>query len=70
MVDVLTTRELQVQAETNYAQAKYGYLNDIVALRLAAGSLDRHTIEMINGWLTAATADQASPPPGAPRPGL
>ena len=30
-----------VQAETNYAQAKYGYLDNIVALRLAAGNLDR-----------------------------
>ena len=30
-----------MQAETNYAQAKYGYLDDIVSLRLAAGNLDR-----------------------------
>jgi len=50
-VDVLTSRELLVQAETNYAQAKYGYLDDIVSLRLAAGSIDRHTVELINGWL-------------------
>jgi outer membrane protein len=62
-VDVLTSRELLVQAQTNYAQAKYGYLDDIVALRLAAGSIDRHTIELINGWLGAP-----SPPP-APNPG-
>jgi outer membrane protein len=52
-VDVLTSRELLVQAQTNYAQAKYGYLDDILALRLAAGSLDGKTVEMINGWLAA-----------------
>src|SRR5579863_581895 len=68
-VDVLTSRELLVQAETNYAQAKYAYLDDIVSLRLASGSIDRHTIEMINGWLTASATDQPGTPPGAPRPG-
>ncbi len=67
-VDVLTSRELQVQAETNYAQAKYAYLDDIVSLRLASGSIDRHTIELINGWLTASTTDQPGTPPDAPRP--
>jgi outer membrane protein len=59
-VDVLTSRELLVQAETDYAQAKYSYLTDIVLLRLAAGNLDQHTVEQINGWLT-----QAEPTPPA-----
>jgi outer membrane protein len=59
-VDVLTQRELLVQAETDYAQAKYSYLNDIVLLRLAAGNLDQHTVEQINGWLT-----QTEPTPPA-----
>jgi len=63
-VDVLTSRELLVQAETNYAQARYGYLDDIVALRLAAGSLDRRTVEMINDWL----AERAPPASGSPQP--
>jgi outer membrane protein len=58
-VDVLTQRELLVQAETDYAQAKYSYLNDIVLLRFAAGNLDQHTVEQINGWLTQ---DEATPP--------
>ena len=62
-VDLLTSRELLVQAETNYAQAKYGYLDDIVSLRLAAGSLDRHTVEMINAWLNEQMP--AQPGPGA-----
>jgi outer membrane protein len=51
VVDVLTTRAALLQDDTNYAQAKYGYLNSIVALRLAAGTLDRSTVELINGWL-------------------
>ncbi len=53
-VDVLTSRGLLVQAENDYAQAKYAYLTDIVLLRLAAGNLDQHTVEQINGWLTLA----------------
>lgn len=51
VVDVLTTRAALLQDDTNYAQAKYGYLNGIVSLRLAAGNLDRSTIELINSWL-------------------
>lgn len=62
VVDVLTARDALVGAETNYAQAKYGYLNDIVSLRLAAGNLNRTTIEQINGWLI----DPRPPEPGVP----
>ncbi|HEX2790871.1 MAG TPA: TolC family protein [Steroidobacteraceae bacterium] len=51
VVDVLTTRAALLQDDTNYALAKYGYLNGIVSLRLAAGNLNRSTIELINGWL-------------------
>jgi outer membrane protein len=51
VVDVLTTRAALLQDDTNYALAKYGYLNGIVSLRLAAGNLDRSTIELINSWL-------------------
>jgi hypothetical protein len=58
---VLTSRELLVQAETNYAQAKYGYLDNIVSLRLAAGSLDRHTVELINGWLNKLETPELHP---------
>jgi outer membrane protein len=58
-IDVLSSRELYVAAQTNYSQAKYGYLNDIVALRLAAGNLDPNTIKQINTWLV-------EPPPPAP----
>jgi outer membrane protein len=58
-IDVLSSREQLVQAQTNYSQAKYGYLNNIIALRLAAGNLDAATIKQINSWLV-------EPPPPAP----
>jgi outer membrane protein len=58
-IDVLASRQQLVLAQTNYSQAKYGYLNNIIALRLAAGNLDRGTITQINGWLV-------EPPPPAP----
>jgi outer membrane protein len=63
VIDVLTSRDALVQAELGYAQAKYAYLNDIVSLRLAAGTLDRGVIEQINTWLV----EPASP---APAPGV
>ena len=58
VVDVSIARQALILAATNYAQAKYSYLDNIVTLRLAAGTLDRKTIEQINGWLT-----ETPPPP-------
>ena len=67
-IDVLTARQQLVQAQTNYAQAKYGYLNNIIALRLAAGNLDRATIAQINGWLAEPPPPPAEPVVTAPAP--
>jgi outer membrane protein len=53
-VDVLTSRRLLIQAETNYSAAKYSYLNNLIQLRLASGELDRSTLEEINRWLTVS----------------
>jgi outer membrane protein len=61
-VDVLTARQLLVAAQTSYAQAKYAYLTDYVALWEAAGVLDRSKIDLINSWL----AEPATAPPAAP----
>jgi len=55
-VDVLTSRRLLIQAQTNYSAAKYSYLNNLIQLRLAAGDLDRGTIEEVNRWLTVTPA--------------
>jgi outer membrane protein len=67
-VDVLTARQLLVAAQTSYAQAKYGYLNNVVALRQAAGNLDRKTISEINGWLAPPPAAPANPAPAQTAP--
>jgi len=53
-VEVLDARRRLVLAQTNYASSRYDYINSIVQLRLAAGSLDRRTLLEINGWLTEA----------------
>lgn len=53
--EVLQARQNLVSAQTNYAQSRYTYLLDIVALRLAAGTLDRNTLSEINQVLTATT---------------
>jgi len=60
-VDVLTERQSWVSALTTYAQARYTYLLDIVALRLAAGTLDEATLKEINGWLTVNQSTSSSP---------
>jgi outer membrane protein len=56
IVDVLNQRQQLIQAETSYSSAKYQYLNDLITLQIAAGSLDRSLLEQINGWLTAPPA--------------
>ena len=66
-VDVLDARRLLVQAQTNYSQSRYAYLNTLVQLRLASGDLDRNTIDEINKWLTTTTtAAPPTPPPATP----
>jgi outer membrane protein len=59
-IDVLNSRQQLIQAETNYSAAKYSYLNNLIALRLAAGNLDRRTLEEVNRLLSVA------PTPAAP----
>lgn len=65
-IDVLTARQQYVQSQSSYADARYAYLNNIVSLRLAAGSLDQRTIEQLNGWLMATTTPAASTPAAMP----
>ncbi len=67
-VDVLNSRRQLIQAQTNYSAAKYSYLNNVIALRLAAGDLDRSVIEELNRWLTVPVLPPArdAAPPAAP----
>jgi outer membrane protein len=63
-VDVLNARKTLVQAETDYAVARYDYLVSRLQLRLAAGTLDRPQLLEINNWLTttATTAPKEVTP--------
>jgi outer membrane protein len=73
-VDVLTSRKNLVQAQTNYAVARYDYIVSVLQLRLAAGTLDRNELNQINTWLTTsaptspsiATPEMFTPETGPP----
>lgn len=55
-VDVLEARRSLAAAQTNYSRSRYDYMINVMRLRLASGTLDRGTLEEINGWLTEAPA--------------
>ena len=61
-VDVLDARRLLVQAQTNYSQSRYDYLQTVIALRQAAGNLDQKTLEEMNALLTVITATAPTDP--------
>ncbi len=58
-VDVLESRRSLAVAQTNYSRSRYDYILNVMRLRLASGTLDRATLEEVNGWLsTTAVAAQ------------
>jgi len=61
-VDVLDARRLLVQAQTNYSQSRYDYLQTVIALRQAAGNLDKKTLEDMNTLLTVITPTAPTDP--------
>jgi len=77
-VDVLNARRLLVQAQTDYATARYDYIVSVLQLRLAAGNLDRTQLTELNNWLTlnaptspaVASPESVAPtvPPSQPLP--
>jgi outer membrane protein len=66
-VDVLDARRLLVSAQTAYSQSRYDYLLSVIALRNAAGNLDKATLEELNALLTVTTPT-APTAPGTPVP--
>jgi outer membrane protein len=63
-VDLLNARRNLVQAQTNYAVARYDYILSVLTLRLAAGTLDRPELAAVNNWLTTtAPTSPAVPTP-------
>ncbi|MFM7396474.1 MAG: TolC family outer membrane protein [Gammaproteobacteria bacterium] len=55
-VDVLEARRSLAVAQTNYSRSRYDYILNVMRLRLASGTLDRGTLEEVNGWLSATEA--------------
>ncbi|HXY98248.1 MAG TPA: TolC family outer membrane protein [Steroidobacteraceae bacterium] len=63
-VDLLNARKNLVQAQTNFAVARYDYIVSVLTLRLAAGTLDRPELSSVNTWLTTtAPTSPAVPTP-------
>src|SRR5450755_288233 len=58
-VDVLQSRQLWVQAQTDYSRSRYDYMINVLKLQLAAGTLSQQSLEKINSLLT----DAPPPPP-------
>ncbi|MGH8298448.1 MAG: TolC family outer membrane protein [Steroidobacteraceae bacterium] len=64
-VDVLNSLSTLVQARTNYASSRYTYINSVVQLQYAAGTLDPKEVQAIDQWLT--TSVSVSPGPITPQ---
>jgi outer membrane protein len=53
-VDVLSSRQNLLSAQTSYAQSRYNYLVSGLQLKQAAGTLDAEDVKAINRFLTKA----------------
>lgn len=56
VVDVLNAQQNLYNALSDYAEARYVYVIDLIALRRQAGVLDTRDIRALNEWLRAADA--------------
>jgi len=61
-VDVLQTRQLWVQALTDYSRSRYDYMLNVIKLQQAAGTLSQQSLEKLNSLFTDA------PQPPIPQP--
>ncbi len=50
-VDVLESRRLWIQAQTNYSRSRYDYLVNVLKLQQAAGMLSEQSLTSVNKWL-------------------
>ena len=50
-VDVLQSRRLWTQAQTDYSRSRYDYLINLIKLQQAAGTLSEQSLGSINDWL-------------------
>jgi outer membrane protein len=61
LVDVLNQQQKVFQAQTQYAADRYAYVNNLLLLKQAAGTLSEQDLQAINGWLVASDADDETP---------
>jgi outer membrane protein len=52
LVDVLNQQQKLFQAQTQYATDRYAYVNNLLLLKQAAGTLSFEDLRAINSWLT------------------
>ncbi|TAK72752.1 MAG: type I secretion protein TolC, partial [Gammaproteobacteria bacterium] len=53
LVDVLNQQQKLYQAQTQYAADRYAFVNNVLALKQAAGTLSFDDLRAINAWLKA-----------------
>lgn len=56
LVNVLNQRQKVFQSQTQYATDRYAFVNNILALKKAAGTLSFTDLQAINAWLLAESA--------------
>jgi outer membrane protein len=60
-VDVLQSRQLWVQAQTDYSRSRYDYMMNVLKLQQAAGILSQQSLERINSLLKDAPPPAVDP---------
>jgi outer membrane protein len=62
-VDVLASRRLWIQAQTDYSRSRYDYMNNVLKLQQAAGILSEQSLDRLN--VLFKDSPPATPPPTA-----
>lgn len=65
IVDVLVARQSLFRAKTDFARSRYDYLNNVLKLKRAAGTLQPDDIRQLNAWLVTNKTLQETPGRGA-----
>lgn len=60
LVDVVTQQQKVVQAQRTYANDRYTYVNNLIALKAAAGTLSFDDLQAINSWLIHGDTERSS----------
>jgi outer membrane protein len=65
-VDVLASRRLWIQAQTDYSRSRYDYMINVLKLQQAAGILSEQSLDRLNGLLKDSPQPAEAPPVDAP----